>query len=788
MSTTPSESWEALVSWEDELFDPIFQGDTSFTGASNCHSSFTSDYHVPESVTSDQQYAPSAPASIADGSFSHDYTLSGPPSVIDGPSSAGQAFSWLSASPSFSTHATSPFVERTAHLQLGVSSPCEDLASPLFPSLQGSFNDTNQNQPFPSASFNSSDSFQAGSAQIFNPFLATSPQAFSSRDVTASQAFANVGGWADQPQIVEPSPELDHERAIPIPSPLSYSNTFPLTQGSQEPPPEYGRARAITIPQPNQRGTSYNQAQYASRRALQVPPPLPPRPGARRNSFAKGVSTSEPRKGRNSLTTPSPTSSSFGWVSYQPNQQGNRLVPSGTEGNRGRRQRGRTKALTQEQRKNAALMRVIGVCSNCKRRKEKCDVGIPCKSCLEHYKGDLIHNPCRNQLLSDLSSAFLSDRLGWHPTARPLDSFIAPGRYREATGLTYPIPLNLGFGPVLHLPVHAIEIYDSNAEYHKHVIYSWPPGSAAGDIHTHAVLPAILTQEALDSLPDTLENHLSLLVEKHFRSFPLYTSPLRILRQVYIFYRMLPTNTEHWRLLHQALKLLVLVHIGGDLTISAPSSDPNLAQLVRTSMTLNLSAEEEDIPTPCFIRSQLGSTMPAIAVKLMKDVLSGLEQLLLNRECGDWPIALALLIVVLMIIESIQYHAAKLPYHNIYDHSTTTPPNLATSPKTEEHERKVDEQGIKSLFAFYSACFSGCHARLRPDWEGEAGSADPGAGQKDQAGGLSCEDKFVESVREEIKKASAVGYLGGKANGEREEGDMGFFFDRLVARLLVLKA
>jgi hypothetical protein len=320
---------------------------------------------------------------------------------------------------------------------------------------------------------------------------------------------------------------------------------------------------------------------------------------------------------------------------------------------------------------------------------------------------------------------------------------------------------------MLHLPVHALHVEDPDALFHEHVIYSWPPSNSEGDVHTHAILPAVLTPDAFSSLTQTLDNHLALLVTQHFRSFPLYCSQLRILRDVYIYYRTLPANSPHVRVLQQALKLLVLVHIGGDLTLPSTSEDAVLAQLVRT--TIGNMDSEGITPTPCFIRSQFGSVMPTLALSLMREVLSTLEQLLLNRECHEWPITLAVLIVVLMVIESIHYHAAKLPYHHAYGQ----PPNATQIAQ----DRKVDEQGIESLFKFYTACFSGCHARLRPGWEGENTSQ-----------GIDADDKFIESVREAIKNASPGGYLQKRATGDREGEDMGYFFDRLVARLLVLKA
>jgi hypothetical protein len=786
--TSGGEDWQDLVQWDEELYDPLFgQGDIP-----DYNQSFTSDYHVPESVVSDQPDASSGPTSIVDGPT---YCVSGPPSIADGPSSLGQTFSWLSTSPSFSTTATSP--------QVGRSQEC----NPEPFDGRGAYPiDIDTESPLPgrgeavfATSFDSAGSFHTASPYIFNPHIGGSPHSFSSLDVNASQtieAISNVGGWMEQPQIIEPIPELDHVGAIPIPQPhgLGYNAELPELYAysrSEEIRHEGNRARAITIPQPNQRPASYNPNRAPSRWAHQVPPVLSVSPDSRRRprstTLSRSISRTDPRRTRNSLTTPSPTSNTFGWVSYQPNHQTNKLVPLGADGTKGRRQRGRTKALTLEQRRNAALMRVVGACSNCKRRKEKCDPGIPCKSCLDHFKGDLIHFPCRDRLLSDLTKSFLSERLGWHPTGRALEAFVNPNDFNVLKGITYSIPLNLGFGTPLHVSAHAVQISDKDVLYHNHVIYSWPP--AIKDVHTHAILPAVLAAEEVSRLHETLDTHLSLLVTQHFRSFPLFCSPLRILREVYVFYRALPTTNPHSRILLQALKLLVLVHIGGDLTLPEPSTDSVLQQLIRTSTDI----PPDTTPTPCFIRSQFGAIMPGLAQSLMKDVLSALEQLMLNRDCNEWPIALAVLIVVLMTIESIHYHAAKLPYHHSFDVTNSNTQDERNIAAVED--RKVDEQGIKTLFAFYSACFAGCHVRLSPEWQGEPSSLSPvspsslspTAAYLPPAGLGKAEEHFIESIREAIKKANHGAYLNRKATADREGEDMDFFFDRHVAKLLILK-
>jgi hypothetical protein len=190
-----------------------------------------------------------------------------------------------------------------------------------------------------------------------------------------------------------------------------------------------------------------------------------------------------------------------------------------------------------------------------------------------------------------------------------------------------------------------------------------------------------------------------------------------------------------------------------------------LEQVIRRTMDI----PEDLTPTPCFIRSQFGAIMPGLALSLMKDVLTSLEQFLLNKNCDDWSIALAVLTTVLMTVESIHYHAAKLPYHSRYD--------TARSSTTEE-DAEVDDHGVKEILDLYIACFSGCHARLRPDWEGES---------MQSYNADTPEDVFIQSLRAAIKKADTSNYLVKKAREKRQGCDMGYFFDRLVARLFTLK-
>ncbi|KAF1836590.1 hypothetical protein BDW02DRAFT_493181 [Decorospora gaudefroyi] len=754
----PNESLQNLLSLDDELYDPFFQGELRYPGAHD--GSCSGSYELSE-----QPYLVSATPSVADGPPSLDYTVSAPPSFLEESSSFGQA---CETSLSFDTIATSPLAGQDEGQYVGSLGACDSaLLSPLGQINESPILDTRYER-IPNTFASSTGSFESTTETIFNPHITGSSHHFSGLDVRASQAFSNVGTWADQPRVVENDGSRAEVAPIDIPQSLPPSyNSVPSNYrqfyGSHE---QHTRAITITEGARTHGPRSYNSRLASSPSTQRVPLMLSISPITSRHPRSAALSRSTSRSQRK-VVTPSPTSESYGWVSYQPNPATNKLAPTSTEGLPGRAPRGRKRGLTAEQRSHAALMRIVGACSNCQRRKEKCDPGTPCRACLEYYKGELVNHPCRDHVLSDLSAVFLSDHLGWHPTARSLESFVDPSKFSVSTGITYTVPLCFGFGPKFPVSVHALQLIDHEPLVHEHIIYSWPPEPVSGPPHKDAVLPAVLTDDAKSKLVQTLDSHLSQLVTHHFRSFPLYCSPLRILREVYIFSRSVPTSSPHCRTLHQALKLLVLVHIGGDITLPSRSESLILDQLVRNTMDLPDGLD----PKPCFIRSQFGAIMPGLALMLMKEVLSSLEQLLLNKDCDEWPIALAVLITILMTVESIHYHATKLPYHNQYD--------TARSANTEK-DFSVDDQGVRELLVFYSACFSGCHARLRPDWEGESTRS---CAHND----VRPEDIFIESLREAIRKASGAGYLAKKASEKRGHGDMGYFFDRLVARLVLLR-
>ncbi|KAF9692285.1 hypothetical protein EKO04_009376 [Ascochyta lentis] len=750
---TPIEEWQDFVLWDEDYYN-----NPTVTRGNDRHG-----YLGVGTSGIESPYVTSAPPSNYDGPSSFDYVVSAPPSIIDESSSYGHFYG---TSPTFSSTATSPLVGRDDGRYFGSFGACDYLLPPVREATESPLLDTTRERIV-----DSTGSLATTAGTFLNPHVAGSFQAFSRQDVVASQILASTGGWTDQGSISEPIAECGEDRASTSPIPIIRAQSQSLNSSfdSYEHRIYDQRTRAITIPQPGGGPTSHSARVPHPQWASKAPPMLSMSPVSQRRprsaTLSRSSSRAEQRKNR---ASPSPTSAhSLGWISMQMNNQSGRMAATSSESTPGRVPKGRKKGLDPRQRSEAALMRIIGSCSNCKKRKEKCDPGTPCKSCLKHYKGDLVKNPCRNHLLANLSKAFLSDRHAWHPTARSLESCITPDAFNVSTDVTHKIELYFGFGQPIKVSVHPVEIDNPQPLVHKHLVYSWPPQSSTSSTHTQAVLPAVLTEETVAGLESALDAHLALLVMSEFQAFPLYCSPLRTLHRVYIFFRSLQPDSAPWRLLLDALKLLVLVHVGGDITLPKQFESPPLARLVRS--TMNVSRDKQ--PSPCFIRAQFGAVMPTLASRLMERVLSSLELLLLSRNGDHWPLALATLLIVLMTVESIHYHAAKLPYHDAHDvdralHSTDG--------------LDADDSAVDTILAFYKACFSACHTRLRPDWEGELNTA---------TGSSSPADQFVKSVREAVGKASAGDYLESKVREKRvDEEDMGFFFDRLVARLLLLES
>jgi hypothetical protein len=232
------------------------------------------------------------------------------------------------------------------------------------------------------------------------------------------------------------------------------------------------------------------------------------------------------------------------------------------------------------------------------------------------------------------------------------------------------------------------------------------------------------------------------------------------------------------RLLRRALKLLVVIHINGDIKIK---------QTRDSRATINhffghLNPPEESV-TPCFIRGQLGPVFEELALSLMKDVLKQLEYHCLSRICSHFPLVISTFAVVFMAVESGQYHAAKDPFHSSYDGPHFAARKVNTT--NEGNQAPFEENAsIEALLNFYKVCFSGCHSdnllsvpsslpKESPD-----AAYNPSSASTKFVNGL----KFaVEHVRAYLIERKAVTI---SANGAVDVTD---FFDRLLARLFLLE-
>lgn len=520
-----------------------------------------------------------------------------------------------------------------------------------------------------------------------------------------------------------------------------------------------------------------------------------------------------------SLSSPlQPSAESLGWVSLQMDAQSGRMAAAHPY-DQERLPKGRKKALDPKQRSEAALMRIIGSCSNCKKRKEKCDPGTPCKACLKHYKGDLVNHPCRVSPLRNL----ISEQSPFRQLAEPplaVHDLVVDGVNR------YKIPIFFAFGPPIALEVHLltdssiigdqdrldsdgdilmgspfsdaivmdaalskrfalpqglgyIGSGDSSSEHtrvnmriltHRHFIYQWPPPSDHAEtpnVREGPVLPVVLTTAVMDQMEELLHEHLSDLVMKDFAAFPVYVSPLRVLRSVYIYFRAMGPNTEPFNYLREALKLLVLVHCHDDITIPKAAEVSEIAHIAYNILNPPLTTEFSR-PAICFVRAQIREKTPQLAEELTVRVFSYLERLFQGGSEEDWPTVLALMLVMMMVLETVQYHTSKRPYHHESDSNTSHM----------EHNDTSGESASKTLLSFYAMSFSACHTRLdltknlEPIAEGDER--------------LPSSSKFVHHVRKAMQQAEATRYLSAKISQQRTDGDMSFFFDRLVAKLLLL--
>ncbi|KAL9091711.1 MAG: hypothetical protein Q9165_004787 [Trypethelium subeluteriae] len=265
---------------------------------------------------------------------------------------------------------------------------------------------------------------------------------------------------------------------------------------------------------------------------------------------------------------------------------------------------------------------------------------------------------------------------------------------------------------------------DPSLLLHKHITHEFPPTK---DVllskmdETHLVLPAILTDASPQALKPILDHHLGQLVDQWFHAFPLFQSHLTVLNWIWRIYQQLEERI-HRDLMQKTLKLLVLVHIGDVISIE-PSFCLVRHALRQFAAWYRGTDSPPTIATPCFIRAQLGGVMDILAQSMLKEILETLEPLSLSSRCSDWFVVLAVNSLLVMAMETIQYHGHRAGFHALHkfppnkssSNSHVCGPRLALAPpppSSTEICQTLESQGVDHLLKFYSACFGSCHSRL----------------------------------------------------------------------------
>ena len=416
------------------------------------------------------------------------------------------------------------------------------------------------------------------------------------------------------------------------------------------------------------------------------------------------------------------------------------------------------------------------------------DVGIPCRQCINYYKANLIHHPCRGQSLSDIADKVLRGHI--FPRKRLLGTDFSVN-FRTLEHFT--VYLSFGFGEPFVWSAQVASPYNNEIFArelrHEHVVYKW-----SGRHHTpseratekHWVFPALLTSPG--GLKAAVDEHLGRMVDNpdYFARFPVFNSPLVVLKDIYKFYRKLgesfeevgaikydrrPILTERQRpakrMLGQAFKLLNLIHIGGDIRLSPNADSRHVLDRFFCPQI------HESAVVPCFIRGQLGDVFSKLATEYMKEVLATLEVECLNKHCSHFPVIVSAFILIFMAIESVQHKTQRAPFHAVQDGDASATPARPSSD---------DIDGMVDLLEFYKNCFANCHRdRLLSTVDADQLFPNISTSPSFRAG-----EQLVVQLREAIKRARP--YLMDRSKESLVTSDVTIFFDRLVAKLLLLEA
>jgi hypothetical protein len=218
--------------------------------------------------------------------------------------------------------------------------------------------------------------------------------------------------------------------------------------------------------------------------------------------------------------------------------------------------------------------------------------------------------------------------------------------------------------------------------------------------------------------------------------------------------------------LEHALKLLILVHVGGDVGVR---EDEHSLRIVKNYMPGYNGCKV----TPCFIRAQLGPVFSRIASKLMRQVLTELEILSPSQNRSHFPMVVGTFSVLFMTMESLQHHLAKLPYHTHHDN----PQPLRDLEQDPSMTRNMDElDGADILLRFYKA--TACHAQLKRIADLNPLPSSLTAFDVDPTGFLTDLKRAVESARDYLDERLRIKTV--------PMADTSGFFDRLLAKMYML--
>jgi len=162
--------------------------------------------------------------------------------------------------------------------------------------------------------------------------------------------------------------------------------------------------------------------------------------------------------------------------------------------------------------------------------------------------------------------------------------------------------------------------------------------------------------------------------------------------------------------------------------------------------------------------------------KYMREVLMELEILSPTNDSSKFPMIISSFSILMMAMESLQYHVTKLPYHTYHD---VPAPDLAVWEPPKRDLDEIDKSDV--LIRFYKA--TNCHARL-----GKLGMPERYPGSNEFLDNAPCD---AESKRVLIALHLAIltarPYLEAKSQRSVVPGtDMTAFFDRLLAKLFLI--